>query len=173
MAMRLDVVGLNRLVARLEAMPPTVQAKLRVFMSTFTIRLKEQVQANIAANFHSTGPLYNSVGSHVDESPGEIDGTVATSGVPYAAIQEYGGKTPPHVIEAVRARALAFMPQGTFPDEGMGGGLVFAKRVNHPGSLIPERSYARTALASMRGNFEGGIREAVDEAVNTAMGADL
>ena len=58
------------------------------------------------------------------------DGSSATVGtnVVYAAIQQFGGTTRPHVIEPRFKKALAF-------------GGIFARRVNHPGSKIPARPY--------------------------------
>lgn len=58
------------------------------------------------------------------------DSTSATVGtnVIYAAIQNFGGETKPHVIVPRNARALRF-------------GGIFAKRVNHPGSKIPARPF--------------------------------
>ena len=46
----------------------------------------------------------------------------------YAAIQQLGGKTKPHVIAPRNKKALAF-----------GGKVV--KKVNHPGSTIPARPF--------------------------------
>jgi hypothetical protein len=77
--------------------------------------------------------------------------------VPYGAIQEYGGTTRAHLIAAKRGGALAFT---------VGGRLVFAKRVQHPGSVIPERSYLRAALADMAGEGSDQIASSVSEAVN-------
>jgi phage gpG-like protein len=57
--------------------------------------------------------------------------------VSYAAIHEYGGKTPPHIILPVRKKALAF------------GGIV-VRSVHHPGSRIPARPYLHPALEKMR-----------------------
>lgn len=58
------------------------------------------------------------------------DATSATVGtnVIYAAIQNFGGETRPHTIEARNAKALHF-------------GGIFAKRVKHPGSKIPARPF--------------------------------
>jgi len=58
------------------------------------------------------------------------DATTATvsTNVVYAAIQNFGGTTSPHVIEPKNAKALHF-------------GGIFAKRVNHPGSKIPARPF--------------------------------
>lgn len=51
---------------------------------------------------------------------------------PYAAIHQLGGTTRAHVIEASRAKFLAFKS---------GGAMIFRKRVNHPGSKIPPRPF--------------------------------
>lgn len=166
---RFELRGLVELDAFLGTMPPVLQEKLRPFMASFTIRLRDQVKANIADRFKSTGPLYQSIQSAIEEAPGEITGRVYSSGVRYAAAQEYGARTPAHTIVPVRAAALAFMsPFGLgFSSGGGSNTLIFAKRVNHPGSVIPERSYARLALAQLRAPFKDGIRAVVDEAFGT------
>lgn len=64
------------------------------------------------------------------------------SNVPYARIHEKGGVTPPHVITPKRASVLAFWSTG----RSGGGSLIFAKKVNHPGSNIPARPYLEPAL---------------------------
>ena len=51
---------------------------------------------------------------------------------PYAAIHQLGGKTKARVITARGARALRF---------SIGGRIVFARSVRHPGSRIPARPY--------------------------------
>jgi phage gpG-like protein len=74
--------------------------------------------------------------------------------VKYAAIQEYGGKTSAHEILPVKAQALAFV---------IGGVQRFARRVEHPGSLIPERSYLRSSLEDMKGEILAALAEAATE----------
>ncbi len=56
--------------------------------------------------------------------------TVSTLDLPYAFIQQFGGTTRAHVIEALNKRALAW-PGAAHP----------VRRVNHPGSKIPARPY--------------------------------
>jgi hypothetical protein len=68
--------------------------------------------------------------------------------VPYGAIQEFGGTTRAHLIAAKSAFALAFT---------VGDRLVFAKRVNHPGSRVPERSFLRSALARFAPDASGTV----------------
>jgi phage gpG-like protein len=65
--------------------------------------------------------------SSMTPSHDAVSATVGTNLV-YAAIQNNGGQTRPHVIEARNGKALHF-------------GGIFAKRVNHPGSKIPARPF--------------------------------
>lgn len=161
------LIGLRELQAKLGGMSIVVQNRLRPFMAEATLNLKALVKSNIVQRFRSTGPLYQSVKSELSEEPGKIEGRVYTDGVTYAAIQEYGGTTPAHVILPKNGKALAFMGGGPmgFSSGGGSNALVIVKRVNHPGSRVPERSYAREALAYSRFGFERGIREIVGEAV--------
>lgn len=167
---RAELIGLKRLEARLGRLEPSALDKLRIFMARFTIALSDRVKQNIVDRFRSTGPLYQSVRSQQIEDRSGITGRVYTDGVAYAAAQEYGARTPPHVILPKNGTVLAFLAPGSLGLSSGGGAsaLVFAKRVNHPGSTIPERSYARLALVQMRGDFQGGIREVVSEAISEA-----
>ncbi|MBX3588786.1 MAG: phage virion morphogenesis protein [Ramlibacter sp.] len=65
---------------------------------------------------------------------------VATN-MPYARIQNFGGRTKPHVIKPKTKRALAF------------GGIV-VRQVNHPGSVIPARPYMRLTPRDLRDVIE-------------------
>jgi hypothetical protein len=49
-----------------------------------------------------------------------------------------------------------------------GDGLHFARRVEHPGSLIPERSYLRSALADMTDEILAALANAAAEAWESA-----
>jgi hypothetical protein len=60
--------------------------------------------------------------------------------VPYARIQELGGKTKAHTIHATRAGALSFF-------WAKAGHRVAFKSVRHPGSRIPARPYMGGAVA--------------------------
>lgn len=164
-----NLIGLRELTANLGRLETETRNRLRVFMSAFLIRLREQVKANIAERFRSTGPLYQSVKSELEETTGSITGRVFTDGVAYAGIQEYGGTTPAHDILPVRAMALAFMsPAGLQFKGASANALTIVKRVHHPGSRIPERSYARLALVQLRAPFTDGIRGVVAEAAEAA-----
>jgi phage gpG-like protein len=102
-----------------------------------------------------SGKLGQSIQQRVTSTPSSVQGKVYSAGnLPYAAIQEYGGKTAAHVIEAKNGKALAFM---------MGGNMVFAKKVNHPGSNIPSRSYMRSSLTDMKDEIINRMRGSVVE----------
>ena len=56
-----------------------------------------------------TGALAASIFADVITNSDSVSAAVGSSGVPYAAIQEYGGKTAAHEIVPDKARALAFV----------------------------------------------------------------
>jgi len=176
------LLHLDRLKAQLARITPEIQDRLRIFMAQFVIDLRSQVQANILERFKATrdGLLFMSVQSQMIEEVGSVTGRVFIDGVPYAAIQEYGGETPAGiVITPVNALALAFfmrdgmMPGNTMPGRSKmgfssgdtGNALQFAKQVVTAGSIIPERSYMRLALVQTRPIFEGGIRDVVNASI--------
>lgn len=108
------------------------------------------LEAEIIQNIRSksglhvrSGTLLNSIGASKRvflEGPNVV-GEIGPEGVPYAAIQEFGGTTSPHDIRPRHGAALRFM---------FGGREVFAKVVHHPGSKIPARPYLRPALAAKK-----------------------
>jgi phage gpG-like protein len=156
------VNGLDQVATRFGKIPGQLQDRLRPFMSKALAELYGLVRANIAGNFHSSGPLYQSVQQELTETSGAIVGRVFIDPdqIPYAYIQECGGVTAAHDIVPVRAQALAFIfgARG-----GAGGPLVFAKRVHHPGSRIPAKPYMAPALQTEAAGFEDGIRQLTHE----------
>jgi phage gpG-like protein len=120
--------------------------------------LEAQVVANLSGEVLNmrSGALVDSISSDLEDDGSQITATVESSGVPYAGILEYGGKTAAHDIVAVKAKALAFMA---------GGALRFAKLVHHPGSLIRAYAYMGSALEALSDDIEGGLKDAVIEAV--------
>ena len=138
-------------------MPGKLQAALLQKVSMLALKLEERVKRKLSGEVLNvkTGDLRRSIANKVEQSAHAVIGTVYSSGdVKYAAIHEFGGTTKAHVIEAVNAKALAF---------SMGGQQVFAKRVNHPGSKIPERSFLRSSLADMRDEITEGLHRTVAE----------
>lgn len=151
----LSLTGDRELIERLESMPGALRAALLQKVSALALKLEAKVKQKLSGEVLNvkTGNLRRSIASKVDASASSVIGKVYSSGdVKYAAIHEFGGQTKAHIIEAKNAKALAF---------SMGGKQVFAKRVNHPGSKIPERSFLRSSLHDMQGEITEGLHQTV------------
>ena len=135
-----EIAGADALVERLQSMPERVAARLAVTMAGLGADLRGLVQESMAGSGlqSRSGRLAQSIEIDADET--SVAAAIDTAAVPYAAIQEYGGTTRAHVIEAINAAVLRFQ---------IGGRTIFAKRVMHPGSVIPAHSFLATALAEL------------------------
>ena len=129
-----------------------VEEALRARAAELQARLLAQVQANLSGAVlqSRSGALLASVEAGIAE---DGLGASISGDLPYAAIQEYGGRTPPHTIVPVKAHALR-LANGTF-----------AAIVHHPGSLIPARAPFGSALAALREEIAGGLKAAVLDAL--------
>lgn len=156
MNINVTLVGDRELIARLDSMPREVRQMLRQKVRSLALRLKARIQRDkLSGQVLNvvTGALRRSIHDVVKEDTHSVTGEVRSSGdVKYAGIHEFGGRTKAHIIEPRKKDALAFM---------LGGKMVFAKRVNHPGSKMPERSYMRSALSEMAPTIQRELREAV------------
>jgi hypothetical protein len=89
---------------------------------------------------HRSGALGRSTKVNPPRPVGNtVVGGLITGGptAPYGPIHEFGGRTRPHVIRPLRGNWLRWNgPKGP----------VFAREVNHPGSMIPPRPRIRPAL---------------------------
>jgi len=146
-----EIAGANAVADRLQSMPERIAARLAVVMAGLGLELRELVQESmVASGLQSrSGRLAQSIEVEIDET--SVAAGIDTAAVPYAAIQEYGGTTRAHVIEAINAGALRFQ---------LGGRMIFAKRVMHPGSVVPARSFLGTALAELAPDARGAIADA-------------
>lgn len=143
----------DRATIRLNRMPEDVRARLRESLVRDGKQLVALVRAKLSGRVLKmrSGRLLNSIKAQMRESQYALYMRVYSSGVPYARIHEYGGKTRPHLILPKNVQALHFMVKG----QG-----VFAARVNHPGSVIPERSYMRSSLADLKTLITANIKVA-------------
>lgn len=153
------VEGVEQVVHRFEAFTPQVHDRLVRVIRGIGLDLKGYIQQSKLQGQvlrHRTGWLSSHVTAKTSDSGETITTEVGvdTKAVPYARIHEYGGVTKPHVIVARRAQSLAFVA---------GGKTVFARKVNHPGSVMPERSYMRSGLADRAEIYHDKILEAVIE----------
>ena len=121
--------------------------------------LQDRIQQKLSGEVLATrsGALAASIISSIENDGSGTSVSISSTGVPYAAIQEFGGKTAAHDIVAVKAKALAF---------SMGGEQIFAKSVHHPGSTIPARSYLGSSLSEMSDEIESGFKQAILEALD-------
>jgi phage gpG-like protein len=155
----LEVGGLDETRRRIDAYPAALQAALDSKAAELAAALADLVKSDKlsggALNTRS-GALGDSIAASVTADADRVLASVSSEGdVKYAAIQEYGGKTGAHEILPVKARALAFVVDGA---------EHFARRVEHPGSLIPERSYLRSALDDMKDEIVDALAGAAGEA---------
>ena len=85
------------------------------------------------------------------EGADAVTGTAAR----HARIHEVGGKTKPRVIRPRTRKTLRFV---------IGGKVVFARRVNHPGSKIPARPHMgpslKLAMPAIEKVYDGLTEEA-------------
>jgi phage gpG-like protein len=159
----LELDGLEDASARLEAYPAALTAALDAKVAELAAALVDLVQndklSGAVLNIRS-GALRDSIVASLSADADGVAASVGSEGdVKYAAIQEYGGKTSAHEILPVKAQALAFVIDGV---------QHFARRVEHPGSLIPERSYLRSSLDDMQGDIVAALADAVAEALERA-----
>jgi len=159
----LELHGLEEADARLTAYPAALTAALSAKAAELAAALADMVKndklSGAVLNTRS-GALRDSIAASVSTDADGVLASVGSEGdVKYAAIQEYGGKTSAHEILPVKAEALAFV---------IGGAQVFARRVEHPGSLIPERSYLRSSLDDMRDEIVAALADAATETLERA-----
>ncbi len=134
-----------------------VNARARALRDELETRIRLKLTGGVLQT--RSGALAGSILSIIGDDETDTTVTVSSAGVPYAAIQEFGGKTAAHEIVATNAKALAF---------NAAGGLVFAKRLHHPGSNIPSRSYLASSLTELRDEIESGFKSAILDALGSA-----
>jgi len=154
----LSVDGADALRARLDAYPAALAdalaGKTRELASALADKVKYEKLAGEVLNSRS-GALAASIAAEVSGDGEDIAATVGSFGdVKYAAIQEYGGKTGAHEILPSNASVLAFVADGA---------MHFARKVEHPGSTIPERSYLRSSLDEMSAEIVAALAATASE----------
>jgi phage gpG-like protein len=155
----LEVDGLEETRAQLDGYPAALQAALSAKATELAAALADLVKndklSGAVLNARS-GALSDSITANVTAEGDDILASVGSEGdVKYAAIQEHGGKTSAHEILPAKGDVLAFIS---------GDGQHFARRVEHPGSVIPERSYLRSSLDDMKDEIVDGLADAAAEA---------
>ncbi len=137
-----------------QAVQGALLGKADALRGTLEARIQQKLSGDVLQT--QSGALAASILSSIENNGSDLSVSISSAGVPYAAIQEFGGKTAAHDIIAVNGKVLAF---------SAGGSQVFARSVHHPGSTIPARSYLGSSLAEMRDEIESGFKQAVLEAL--------
>lgn len=161
MELRFELRGTNELIAWLGRAADGAPSRAGKIVAEFTDRIRQAAyqKLNGPVLARKTGNLQDHLGSTVTSNESGATGTVGVSGVAYARIQEYGGRTSPHVIRPKNASVLAFLSPGKIGiSKGGESAMIFARVVNHPGSKMPERSYLRSSLAENRSDFIDALR---------------
>jgi phage gpG-like protein len=159
---RLDVRGLDETSARFDAYPAALQAALGAKATELATTLADLVKNKLSGAVLNTssGALRDSIAANVTAASDSVLASVGSEGdVKYAAIQEYGGKTSAHEILPAKGDVLAFVA---------GDGQRFARRIEHPGSVIPERSYLRSSLEDMKDEILSALAGTAAEAWESA-----
>jgi phage gpG-like protein len=140
--------------ARLSAIETSLAAALDAKVAALGADLKARIDAKLSGEVlaNKSGALLASLALEPAIEADTILTRVVLRGVPYARIQEFGGRTQAHDIVAVKAKALAFVA---------GGKAHYAKSAHHPGSVIPERSFMHSSLDEMRDEIGGELGDAV------------
>jgi phage gpG-like protein len=158
----LEVRGLDETSARLDAYPAALQAALGAKATELAATLTDLVKNKLSGAVLNTssGALRDSIAASVTADADGVLALVGSEGdVKYAAIQEYGGKTSAHEILPVKGDVLAFVASD---------GQHFARRIEHPGSVIPERSYLRSSLEDMKDEILAALADCAADAWESA-----
>ena len=150
------VTGATEADILFEELPSELRDALATRLAAFTGQLWDKIvneKLSGQALQMRSGRLARSIRSETTDDGETLEGIVFSDGsAPYARILEYGGRTRPHDILPVRAKALHFMASG---------GEVFARIVHHPGSTIAEHSFMRSALRELMPELGPGFQEAI------------
>jgi phage gpG-like protein len=154
--LQISLEGQEALAERLGALPERLRAKFAEKVDLRAQSLFTQVvDVNLSGGVLNvrSGALRDSIQVEVSQQDNSIGAEVFSNGdAPYAAIQELGGKTAAHEILPNKAQIIAFV---------MNGKQVFARRIHHPGSQIPARSYLRSALEEQSGDIKRELTDVV------------
>jgi len=145
-----DVTGA---IAKVSGTPGAIKAAARVAIEADAANLWSKVREKLSGGVLGirSGNLLGSIRSEVSEDAHSVTARVWSDGsVPYARIQEYGGRIAIPEIVPVQAEALAF---------SYGGRMIFAKRTAAHVVDLPERSFLRFSLAEFAPQFEADMQK--------------
>lgn len=155
-----ELVGGDRVVAKLDDLPERIRAELKIGIGRAAIRLQRDVmQSKLNGQVLTvrTGRLKGSIGQVVVEDGNSVSGVVSTP-VKYAAFHEYGFKgtetVREHMREIKQAFGLPIAPRQVVVKE-------HSRKVDYPA-----HSFLRTALTELQAS--GFIQSEIDDALKRA-----
>lgn len=156
------VVGEDR-IRNFDRLPEIAQAIIFQKVQDFTERMAQEAADLMDQRLgRKTGRLSgDSIQTEVRIINGKVQGRVFIEGVPYARIQEEGGRTPPHMIYPRNAKLLVF--------QGATGEKVFATKVMHPGGFIQGKNFFKDAYRKMGPELSKGLKKAMVEGIRANM----
>lgn len=156
MDLSIKVDGLEELIANVRKAKGSFDSLLLQAMNKATTEVQNEAKAVKEGRFKTqTGTLRRSILREVQSAQKGL--VYVASDAPYGIYVELG--SGPHTIEARGKKALAFKGPS---------GIIFAKRVNHPGSKpYPFMSAAFEAIAP---KIPGFYQEAADKIVQIMAG---
>lgn len=155
----IQVEGDTAIIARMDSLPPKLQAALHKKISFLTLYLENYIKTEkLSGQVLNvvTGRLRRSIFSNVEQTDNTVVGSVSSSGdVKYAAIHEYGfdgqETVRAHTREIKQAFGKAISPKTVEVRE-------FTRHM-----VMPERSFMRSALRDLKDMMQNGIADAVKE----------
>jgi phage gpG-like protein len=153
-------VDTSAVVGKLKAVSATTRVNVARAVQAGTQQLLRRVQEKLSGeilNSRSGALRQSMVETGIVAGSSSIADTVASDGsVPYARIQEYGGRVEIPEIVPRNAKALAFE---------YGGRLVFSGHATAHVVDIPARSFLHSSLAELKTSLTDDICEAVLESL--------
>lgn len=144
--MEIEVTGIDTISAKIDNLSDDIKVKLRATMTDVVNMLQARIvdnKLNGGVLNRRTGNLYRSIKNEITEGEGSITGRVYTTGIPYAAIHEYGG--------TIKTR--------------LGTGAKPPRRPGKATITMPMRSYMRSSLQELRDDIIKQLSVAVGETV--------
>jgi phage gpG-like protein len=153
-----QIVGTDKLIAKLNGMSARVRVALLKAVTGLSFDLMSLVKRKLSGDVLNVrkGKLRDSIFQRVYDDAKGVRATVASAGVVYARIHEYGGVINIPEIRPVASNVLHFMKSG---DD------IFAMYARAHTVTMPERSYMRSSLADMKSQIVAEMTAAVKGSV--------
>lgn len=157
------ITGVEETTDRFMGISERIRAEIALQMPATMENLQDYIKQNKlsgqSANVRS-GRLRNAVSYRVTQDGAEIRGEVfiPLAQVPYAGILNDGGRTRAHTILPRSRMSLKFIAGD--------GAEVFARRVQHPGSLFSARNFMGGGMSDMTNRILKDLQEAANRGLN-------